>query len=89
MASNEPSRRSETRTDAEEPKDSEDLESEVGEMSDKILQYRTTLPDKLKNTFASLLVAQRPVLPEALEPGTSRDPIPGMYVLSKILIFRT
>ena len=57
----------------DESEDLEDLESEVREMSEKILRYRTTLQEKLKNSFASLLVAQRPVIPEALDTGTSRD----------------
>lgn len=57
----------------DESEDLEDLESEVREMSEKILRYRTTLQENLKNSFASLLVVQRPAIPEALDPGTSRD----------------
>ncbi|XP_062090322.1 uncharacterized protein LOC133796706 [Humulus lupulus] len=59
--------------EAGEPQELEELESEVKEMSEKIIHYRATLPDKLKDTFVSLLTAQRPILPEGSEPGTSGD----------------
>ncbi|PON92071.1 hypothetical protein TorRG33x02_121430 [Trema orientale] len=62
--------------EVDEPQELEKLESEVKEMSEKILQYRASLPDKLKDTFVSLLAAQRPILPEGSEPGTSGDPNP-------------
>ncbi|XP_057463846.1 uncharacterized protein LOC130753693 [Actinidia eriantha] len=41
----------------------EKLEADVSEMAEKILEYRTTLPDQLKNALASTLAAQRPVFP--------------------------
>ncbi|XP_057781967.1 uncharacterized protein LOC131000200 [Salvia miltiorrhiza] len=39
------------------------LEEEVKEMSEKLLDYRTTLPGQLSSTISSLLESQRPVLP--------------------------
>ncbi|CAL8122900.1 unnamed protein product [Prunus armeniaca] len=43
-------------------------------MAEKILEYRATLPDQLKNTFASILAAQKPVFLNGSDPGTSRAP---------------
>ncbi|KAF4386716.1 hypothetical protein F8388_006671 [Cannabis sativa] len=60
-------------TEAGEPQELGELESEVKELSAKIIQYRASLPDKLKDTFVSLLATQRPILPEGSEPGTSGD----------------
>ncbi|KAF3441344.1 hypothetical protein FNV43_RR15258 [Rhamnella rubrinervis] len=60
-----------------DPEELEKLEMEVKEMAQKILQYRATLPDQLKDTLASVLAAHRPVFPEGSEPGTSGDPKPG------------
>ncbi|KAI5647242.1 hypothetical protein M9H77_33247 [Catharanthus roseus] len=68
--------------DEEEEEEVEKLEAEVNEMAQKILNYRTTLPDQLKSTLASILVSQRPVIgtnldsvPES-QPGTSNVPNP-------------
>ncbi|GAV84393.1 F-box domain-containing protein [Cephalotus follicularis] len=48
-------------------------------MAEMILQYRETLPEQLKSTFASLLSAQRPHFPEfelGSEDGPSLEPNP-------------
>ncbi|KAJ6879391.1 hypothetical protein NC652_032847 [Populus alba x Populus x berolinensis] len=58
----------------------EKLETEVKQMAKKILEYRTTLPDQLKTTVASLLSSQRPVLPHfdsGSDPGPSGELNPG------------
>ncbi|KAJ4726940.1 Eukaryotic translation initiation factor 3 subunit C like [Melia azedarach] len=83
MALNDPTKTLETRigirgaecgsgeSEAEE-EELEKLESDVKQMAQKILEYRAALPDQLKNTFASILSAQRPVFPGSeswLEPG--------------------
>ncbi|KAL5564376.1 hypothetical protein UlMin_028411 [Ulmus minor] len=60
-----------------DPKEVDNLESEVKEMSQKILHFRSTLSDKLKDTFASILEAQRPIFSDGSEPGTSQDPNSG------------
>ncbi|KAL0412020.1 UNVERIFIED_CONTAM: hypothetical protein Slati_3791700 [Sesamum latifolium] len=39
------------------------LEEEIEQMAQKVLEYRTTLPDQLTSTLSSLLAFQRPVLP--------------------------
>ncbi|XP_059651419.1 uncharacterized protein LOC132299014 [Cornus florida] len=66
------------------------LEADVNRMAQRILEYRTTLPDQLKNTLASVLASQRPVLvthPEdGSEPGPSGYPNPdagGLIQLGK------
>lgn len=41
----------------------EKLESDVKHMAENILQYRSTLPDQLKNAFALLASAHRPESP--------------------------
>ena len=77
--------------EGDESQEVEKLESELKEMSEKILHYRATLPDKLKDTFVSLLTAQRPILPEASEPGTSGDQNPGtvfFFSFSLLLLVR-
>ncbi|KAI9182384.1 hypothetical protein LWI28_024788 [Acer negundo] len=71
-----------------EEEELEKLESDVKQMAQRILEYRATLPDQLKNTFASILSAQRPALPgiePQSEPGPSRDhnPDSGGHVESK------
>ncbi|KAK6142815.1 hypothetical protein DH2020_023163 [Rehmannia glutinosa] len=48
-------------------------------MAEKILEYRTTLPDQLSSTLSSLLASQRPVSPahfvdEGSEPETRTLP---------------
>lgn len=48
-----------------EDSDSEELErleSDLKEMSHKILEFRSTLPDQLKSTLLSVLESQRPFL---------------------------
>lgn len=64
-----------------EEEDVEKLEEDVNEMAQKILDYRTTLPDQLKSALASSLVAQRPAFPTHLshgsEPGPSGCTNPG------------
>ncbi|KAL6981953.1 hypothetical protein U1Q18_023574 [Sarracenia purpurea var. burkii] len=56
----------------------EKLESDVNQMAQKILEFRTTLPDQLKNALASTLSAQRPLflphLPDCSDPGPSGNP---------------
>lgn len=62
------------------------LEEEVKEMAQKILDYRTTLPDQLKSTLLSVLAAQRPVIHTHFDSGsesisgTSSDPHPGIFL---------
>lgn len=62
----------------------EKLESEAKEMAKRILEYRTTLPDQLKATLASILSAQRLVLP-VMDAGSDFGPFdqctPGSSVL--------
>lgn len=68
-----------------EEEDVEKLEEDVNEMAQKILHYRTTLPDQLKSALASSLVAQRPAFPTHLshgsEPGPSGCTNPGDVLL--------
>lgn len=52
----------------------EKLEADVTQMAQKILEYRTTLPDQLKSALASSLVAQRPPLPTHLPHGSEPGP---------------
>ncbi|CAN4096640.1 unnamed protein product [Withania somnifera] len=40
----------------------QELEQQVHEMADKIVDYRATIPAKLKTTLYSILAAQRPLL---------------------------
>ncbi|KAH0970612.1 hypothetical protein GBA52_022768 [Prunus armeniaca] len=47
-------------------------------MAEKILEYRATLPDQLKNTFASILAAQKPLFLNGSDPGTSGAPNSGL-----------
>lgn len=61
----------------EEEEENEELERDVKQMAEKLLQYRTTLPDHLRSTFSSVLTAQRPVLPPPSESTLSGAPIPG------------
>lgn len=64
-----------------EDEELEKLESNVKEMAHKILEYRSTLPDQLRTTLASVLAAQRPVLPDWLEPGLSGGRYSGICFL--------
>ncbi|KAI3863704.1 hypothetical protein MKW98_031296 [Papaver atlanticum] len=59
------------------------LEVEVKQMAKSILEYRQTLPDQLKKSLATLLVAQRPSSVEPVEedfpsPLTSQTLVPGI-----------
>ncbi|KAK2650334.1 hypothetical protein Ddye_017823 [Dipteronia dyeriana] len=99
MALNDPAKTLETRVEIRssecgsgepecEEEELEKLESDVKQMAQRILEYRATLPDQLKNTFASILSAQRPALPgiePQSEPGPSGDhnPDSGGHVESK------
>ncbi|XP_038999822.1 uncharacterized protein LOC120125454 [Hibiscus syriacus] len=65
-------RRAEPELDSEE--DLEELESDVNKMAEKILEYRSTIPDQLKATLASVLSSQRPNFPYVRsEPGSSGE----------------
>jgi len=60
------------RSSEDEDSDSEELErleSDLKELSHKILEFRSTLPDQLKSTLLSVLQSQRPFLPQ-LNSGT-------------------
>lgn len=57
----------------------EALESDVKQMAQKILEYRETLPDRLKSTLASILAAQRPLVPVVPDPGSSQTTNPGAF----------
>ncbi|XAR63066.1 hypothetical protein NMG60_11022875 [Bertholletia excelsa] len=63
------------------------LEGEVKHMAQKILDYRTTLPDQLKNALTASLAAQRPPIPTHLvdgsEPGPSYNPNPEVRGVSE------
>ncbi|KAH7522609.1 hypothetical protein FEM48_Zijuj07G0156700 [Ziziphus jujuba var. spinosa] len=65
-----------------DPEELDRLEMEVKEMAQKILHYRATLPDQLKDTLVSVLAAQRPVLPHGSDPCPSGDPKPGTLFLT-------
>jgi hypothetical protein len=68
----------------EEVEKLEKLETEVKQMAKKILEYRTTLPDQLKTTVASLLSSQRPVLrhfDSGSDPGSSGELNPGWLAI--------
>ncbi|XP_057980892.1 uncharacterized protein LOC131166393 [Malania oleifera] len=70
----------EDRMDEDELEELEKLEAQVTQMAQQILHYRETLPDQLKDIFASTLIAQRPLLPLVeyeSEPGPSGDPNQG------------
>lgn len=49
--------------EAEQNSEVEKLESDLKQMAQKILEYRTTLPDELSSTLRSILDAHRPYLP--------------------------
>ncbi|OWM64240.1 uncharacterized protein LOC116200500 [Punica granatum] len=63
--------------DAEMESESEEelrrLESEVKQMAEKILHFRRTLPDQLKDAFSLLASAHRPELPP-VELGSAAGP---------------
>jgi hypothetical protein len=66
--------------ECEEDLDSEieKLEFHLKEMGQKILEYRSTLPDHLKSTFLSVLDSQRPFLPQ-LNSGTRHYSPPFLF----------
>ncbi|KAL8028208.1 hypothetical protein ABFX02_14G144100 [Erythranthe guttata] len=71
--------------EAAEEEEIQRLEEEVEQMAQKILEYRTTLPDQLSCTLSSLLSSQRPVLPTHLvdpgpEPDTRAPPGPNSVI---------
>ncbi|KAA8520627.1 hypothetical protein F0562_014883 [Nyssa sinensis] len=78
---------SEVHNDESELEELEKLEADVKQMAQKILEYRATLPDQLKNTLASILASQRPVVATHLEdwsePGISGDPDPDAAGLAE------
>ncbi|KAF9668953.1 hypothetical protein SADUNF_Sadunf14G0057100 [Salix dunnii] len=69
-----PESESDIEEEDEEMEKLEKLETEVKQMAKKILEHRTTLPDQLKTTVASLLSSQRPILPHF---DSSSDPGPS------------
>ncbi|XP_050381239.1 uncharacterized protein LOC126798344 [Argentina anserina] len=52
-------------------------------MAEKILQFRTTESEQLKNTLPSIIEAGRPVLGDGSEPGTSGAPVEGQIASDK------
>ncbi|KDP28637.1 hypothetical protein JCGZ_14408 [Jatropha curcas] len=56
-----------------EAEELERLESEAKEMAKKILEYRSTFPNQLEVTLASVLSAQRPFLP-SMDSGSDLGP---------------
>ncbi|KAJ4956530.1 hypothetical protein NE237_013313 [Protea cynaroides] len=75
----------ETRTSEEdrgensELEEVDNLEVEVKQMAQRILHYRKTLPDGFKKTIASVLAAQRPLLPNldaTAQPSVDGDSVP-------------
>ncbi|XP_039042579.1 uncharacterized protein LOC120181550 isoform X2 [Hibiscus syriacus] len=54
--------------------DLEELEADVKKMAEEILEYRSTIPDQLKDTLASVFSSQRPNFPDVgSEPGSSGE----------------
>ncbi|XP_022865655.1 uncharacterized protein LOC111385489 [Olea europaea var. sylvestris] len=55
------------------------LEEEVEQIAQKVLEYRTTLPNQLNSTLASLFSSQRPIIPptslseDGSEPGPESE----------------
>lgn len=79
-----PESESDIEEEDEEMEKLEKLETEVKQMAKKILEHRTTLPDQLKTTVASLLSSQRPILPHfdsSSDPGTSGELNPGWLAI--------
>ncbi|KAJ4981154.1 hypothetical protein NE237_031991 [Protea cynaroides] len=72
----------ETRTSEDRGESSEledNLEVEVKQMAQRILHYRKTLPDGFKKTIASVIAAQRPLLPNldaTAQPSVTGDSVP-------------
>ncbi|XP_022757333.1 uncharacterized protein LOC111304730 [Durio zibethinus] len=67
-------RRVESEPESEE--DLEELESDVKKLAEKILEYRSSIPDQLKTTLDSILSTHRPNIPgidDGSEPGPSRE----------------
>ncbi|GLT79634.1 hypothetical protein SLA2020_511160 [Shorea laevis] len=65
-------RRSGTEPQPESKEGLQKLESDLPKMTQKILEYRATLPDELKATLATVLSVQRPILP-GMDPGPSEE----------------
>ncbi|XP_061998645.1 uncharacterized protein LOC133715954 [Rosa rugosa] len=61
----------------------DELECQVTEMAVKIQEYRATVPEQLKKTLPFIIEAQRPVLADGSEPGTSGDPNSGQIAFDK------
>ncbi|XVF33340.1 hypothetical protein REPUB_Repub17cG0160100 [Reevesia pubescens] len=63
-------------SEPESEEDLEELESDVKKMAEKVLEYRSTIPDQLKTTLDSILSSQRPDLhgiDDGSEPGPSGE----------------
>ncbi|PQM35352.1 uncharacterized protein Pyn_37287 [Prunus yedoensis var. nudiflora] len=69
-----------------DPEELEVLECEVKEMAEKILEYRATLPDQLKNTFASILAAQKPDFLNVRILGLSELRIRGCWIMNAVVL---
>ncbi|OVA06740.1 hypothetical protein BVC80_8729g16 [Macleaya cordata] len=55
-------------------------------MAESILHYRETLPNQLKQTFASLLLAQRPPIPPVVDDAflpPSQTALPGTLIAAR------
>ncbi|XP_073158494.1 uncharacterized protein [Henckelia pumila] len=50
--------------ESEEEDEVSKLKKEVERMAEKVLDYRTSLPNQLTSTLASLLSSQRPIVPD-------------------------
>ncbi|KAK4787655.1 hypothetical protein SAY86_011488 [Trapa natans] len=75
--------------DAQMEEDLEQLELEVQNMAEKILHYRSTLSEQLKNAFAVLASAHRPEFPQVdsgSEPRPSGAPRQGNMAFPKLLL---
>ncbi|XP_054783835.1 uncharacterized protein LOC129290836 [Prosopis cineraria] len=59
------------------PDESEKLEFDVEQMAQEIMERRSTLPEQLKSTLASVLASQRPLVPEFSDIGQPEAPKSG------------
>ncbi|XP_042505744.1 uncharacterized protein LOC122082324 isoform X2 [Macadamia integrifolia] len=78
---------SKDRGEGNELEEVETLEIQVKQTAQTIRHYRTTLPDQFKKTFAYVLAAQRPLLPNigsTALPGIAGD---GVTVTSVTSLF--
>ncbi|KAK4266833.1 hypothetical protein QN277_023702 [Acacia crassicarpa] len=55
----------------------EKLESDVKQMAQEVMERRSTLSEQLKSTLASVLAAQRPLVPEFSDIGHPEAPDSG------------